>query len=538
MSLKAELETWSAALKAYDEEDFEKSLDLFSRIADSSKILTNMGLIYATLGEHEAAVEKFIEATGLDNYLAVAYFQCGVSNFLLARYDLAYKDFEEALLYLRGNQAINYEQLGLKFRLFSAEVLFNKGLSQIYLGRMDEGLADMQEAKKDKATDEHNVIDDAITDRGEGYTVFSIPVGVLYRPSEKKLKNATSKNYMGKAVLIAASDSRDAFTGFTGSTNLRQGVSPSGVYVEQSPAEVTRSASAPAPKLDTEVGRAPALGRANTTINVPTNARERTAAGERSPQSTPVARSNTMAPPAGAGMGGPVRGLSVRKPGAAGGPLPPPPPLKENENRLTEFYDDYLDSYGGNDGPPPPLPSGVASAGAGGPPDRVAAWARSNANPNNLPPIARSGSRSAPASNYAPSSFGGGSMKRRVTRRNTGRTQSSRIQSTYEEEEEGYASGDYDDGPFELVKIRVKLHYKDDVRGMALTPDVTFEEFMDKVTSKFGKGFGGLSLKFKDEDGGKVTLQDESDYDLAIETARESSKGKPEGKLEIWCSDS
>jgi tetratricopeptide (TPR) repeat protein len=91
MSLKAELETWAAALKAYDEEDFEKALDLFSvshlhihvhlslqltktfqRIADSSKILTNMGLIYATLGEHEAAVERFIEATGLDSYLAVA----------------------------------------------------------------------------------------------------------------------------------------------------------------------------------------------------------------------------------------------------------------------------------------------------------------------------------------------------------------------------------------------------------------------------------------------------------------------------------
>jgi hypothetical protein len=43
------------------------------RIADSSKILTNMGLIYATLGEHEAAVERFIEATNLDQYLAVAY---------------------------------------------------------------------------------------------------------------------------------------------------------------------------------------------------------------------------------------------------------------------------------------------------------------------------------------------------------------------------------------------------------------------------------------------------------------------------------
>jgi hypothetical protein len=31
-----------------------------------------MGLIYATIGEHETAVERFVAATGLDNYLAVA----------------------------------------------------------------------------------------------------------------------------------------------------------------------------------------------------------------------------------------------------------------------------------------------------------------------------------------------------------------------------------------------------------------------------------------------------------------------------------
>jgi len=60
---------------------------------------------------------------------------------------------------------------------------------------------------------------------------------------------------------------------------------------------------------------------------------------------------------------------------------------------------------------------------------------------------------------------------------------------------------------------------------------------MDKITSKFGKDIAGLGLKFLDEDGGKVTLRDESDYELAIETARESSKGKAEGKLEIWCVD-
>ena len=106
-----------------------------------------------------------------------------MSNFLLGRYELAFKDFEDALLYLRGNQAINYEQLGLKFRLYSAEVLFNKGLCLVYLGNADDGLQDMREAQKEKATEEHNVIDEAIADGGEGYTVFSIVGPYHYLPS-------------------------------------------------------------------------------------------------------------------------------------------------------------------------------------------------------------------------------------------------------------------------------------------------------------------------------------------------------------------
>ena len=68
----------------------------------------------------------------------------------------------------------NYEQLGLNFRLFSAEVLFNKGLSLVYMRRPQEGLADMEEGRREKATPEHDVIDDAIRERAEGYTVFSI----------------------------------------------------------------------------------------------------------------------------------------------------------------------------------------------------------------------------------------------------------------------------------------------------------------------------------------------------------------------------
>jgi tetratricopeptide (TPR) repeat protein len=125
MSLKAELDTWASALEAYDAERFDEALVLFSvsgnphlhnlealtrletqGISESSKILTNMGLIYATVGDHETAVKHFQLATDADQYLAVAYFQCGVSNFLLERYDLAHRDFTDSLLYLRGNQSM------------------------------------------------------------------------------------------------------------------------------------------------------------------------------------------------------------------------------------------------------------------------------------------------------------------------------------------------------------------------------------------------------------------------------------------------
>jgi hypothetical protein len=42
------------------------------------------------------------------------------------------------------------------------------------MGRTKEGLADLEEARRAKATDEHNVIDKAIAELGKDFTVFSI----------------------------------------------------------------------------------------------------------------------------------------------------------------------------------------------------------------------------------------------------------------------------------------------------------------------------------------------------------------------------
>jgi hypothetical protein len=181
----------------------------------------------------------------------------------------------------------------------------------------------------------------------------------------------------------------------------------------------------------------------------------------------------------------------------------------ETSPGATDFYDNIMDSYS-QPSPPPKLPSKN---------DRIANWARNNTG--------------GPSLSRAPSAYGGstrsGTLKRRVTRRTV-------APSVYDEDEEGYVTGSGEwDELYELTKIRVKIHFDGDVRGMALDPGMPFTDFKQRVAAKFETSPQAILLKFRDEDGGKVSLRDESDYELAIETARESAKGRPEGRLEVWC---
>ena len=110
-------------------------------------------------------MECYQRAIDKDNYLAVAYFQQGVSNFLVGDFEEALANFNDTLMYLRGNTFIDYEQLGLKFKLYSCEVLFNRGLCYIYMGQMEPGMGDLRYSSREKATGDHSVIDEAIQEQ-------------------------------------------------------------------------------------------------------------------------------------------------------------------------------------------------------------------------------------------------------------------------------------------------------------------------------------------------------------------------------------
>ncbi|CAO3627509.1 unnamed protein product [Mucor fragilis] len=148
----------------------------------------NIGSIFSILNDHKRAITAFNRAVAKDPYFAVGYFQRGVSMFLLGNLESAKDDFDSAFKRLRGNSLINYQQLGLQFRLYSCEVLFNRGICQLYLGKIDSGLTDLYHAQKAKETEEHDIIDQAVRNRGKGYSVYSIPPGLLFRPSEVRLR--------------------------------------------------------------------------------------------------------------------------------------------------------------------------------------------------------------------------------------------------------------------------------------------------------------------------------------------------------------
>ncbi|KAG8977814.1 hypothetical protein FRB90_008657 [Tulasnella sp. 427] len=553
----------------------------------NSKILFNIGLIHAANGYHEDAVTNFNGATELDTYLAIAYFQCGVSNFLLGRYQFAYKDFDVAFKQLRENQWIDYEQLGLKFKLWSAEVLYNRGLCLIYMGQVENGMRDLQAARREKQVPDHDVIDDAIAAQGRQFTVFSLQEGVLYRPPEGKVKNLKIKNYMGNAKLIAASEEKDAFTGFAGIKRKEQ--------ADELSSRPLRKQSDPSPlplRSDSPVGGG--VGRSRT---IAPGARGQTPprpdvdpaaglSGRPRPQ-----RSNTVAVGNVAGVGAgvrppmngvPTRGLSIRRnEGKGDGPRPfngvnrqpgmdqqqrpaparptsppqdqrPPPPVskglspprladvtplqvsrkastkEENRGVMTQIYEDYLGIGGGNGAVVVEEPVSQAQLQSPDPLSRVTAWQQRTV-PGASPSVPPS---------RTPSQRGGGAIMngRKPPSRSNTAVPGIRISAGRDDDDEG-GSSVTDIVPFEQMKIRIKIHHDDDTRGMAVYPATSFDEFVDMLTIKFKKGWNNVNIKFMDTDGSKVSLKDDMDWEMAIEVARESVKGRGEAKLDMWMAD-
>ncbi|XP_070624650.1 neutrophil cytosol factor 2 isoform X2 [Bos indicus] len=217
MSLAEAISLWNEGVLAADKKDWKGALDAFTGVQDPhSRICFNVGCIYTILGNLPEAEKAFTKSINRDKHLAVSYFQRGMLYYQMEKYDSAIKDLKEALTQLRGNQLIDYKILGLQFKLFACEVLYN--IAFMYAKREEWKKAEehLALAVSMKSEPRHSKIDRAMESvwKQKLYEPVVIPVGRLFRPNEKQVAQLVKKDYLGKATVVASVVDQDSFSGF------------------------------------------------------------------------------------------------------------------------------------------------------------------------------------------------------------------------------------------------------------------------------------------------------------------------------------
>ncbi|KAI8915592.1 hypothetical protein EDD86DRAFT_196399 [Gorgonomyces haynaldii] len=222
-STREEFELWMAATKAYKSGDVSAAIDKFRRVGNYSRIIFNIGMIYSRAGDHEAADSMYIEALKLDSYLAVAHLQKGYAHFMLGEYSDSLKCFSKCIELLLDNDYIDYQQLGLDFKLYRCEVLFNMGMCYLQLGDKARAGQEVKEAGKlAKTAEQKNVISSVSRTRND-ISLFTVPSTALFEVPPEKAKNLFKKDFLGEGKVVVDVGEKvtdGGFQGFRGAVML------------------------------------------------------------------------------------------------------------------------------------------------------------------------------------------------------------------------------------------------------------------------------------------------------------------------------
>ncbi|KFP30119.1 Neutrophil cytosol factor 2, partial [Colius striatus] len=217
MSLVETIRLWQEGVCAADTKEWGAALEAFTAVQNPpAKICFNIGCIHLVLGKLAEAEEAFTRSIGCDKHLAVAYFQRAIVFYRRQIHEKAIEDFKEALAQLRGNELIDYKILGLRYRLFACEILYNIALVYATMEDWKKAEEHLMLATRMKSEPQHNKIDRAMEAilKQKLCELVAIPAGKLFRPNEKQVAQLEKKDYLGKATVVASVVDKDDFSGF------------------------------------------------------------------------------------------------------------------------------------------------------------------------------------------------------------------------------------------------------------------------------------------------------------------------------------
>ncbi|KAJ3111962.1 hypothetical protein HDU96_005101 [Phlyctochytrium bullatum] len=518
-----------------------------------------MGAAFLNVRQVDEAIACLTRAIACDVYLAVAYFQRGVCFYSKNMLTEALADFTDALAFLRGNLVIDYNQLGLAYKLYACEVSFNRGLCFAAVGQIDAAMADFDDAIRTRplASDtqggkapDHRRMEEAmdLQDRAPDYLrPFDVPNNIVYKPPPGKLKNVEKKEYLGKSKVVAAFDENDGFAGFSGAKIKAQTLvrdnTKAPTEMEHSFSRTATIARAPtkrggsgAPENPIGLDGQPltfaslnkrAISATTTNAPVPIDVSPMNPASDLSP--APQRRPSAPQPfaPRVSSIRLPAKSNTVPNAGSRDDrPRDPPqqalPTPPEKDRRLEDEVDEMM-RYAEE------RARGVHPGSRRGSEDdvrRAPSRARSQSRPDTPPMSGDERDYGNGGGRYDDDGYGVPNAAAAImSRRNT--TTSFATTSS--------AAGD---------KLKIKCHYGDSKILLAVPTNLAFEDLQFRAAKKLGLNPNvPIRFKYRDADGEMVMMTDQEDMEVAFEMAGidfmhpSGSVGAGNDRFELWCFD-
>ncbi|XP_031156772.1 NADPH oxidase activator 1-like isoform X1 [Sander lucioperca] len=211
------LRLWDEAVQAVDAKDWHGALSKLEEISEpTSRILFNAASAHLVLGQLALALKALDLAIAKDARLAVGFFQRAAVMMQIDRLEEALSDCIWAQKHMRGNMVIDYRQLGLRFKLYSWQVLYNAAAVYCRMGLWEQAKEVLLTASQERGGSRGGNIEVALDSvlREEVLAPLLVPEDVVFRPRKQDVEQLQQRDFLGKSKVITSMIPNDDFGGF------------------------------------------------------------------------------------------------------------------------------------------------------------------------------------------------------------------------------------------------------------------------------------------------------------------------------------
>ncbi|KAL4623287.1 neutrophil cytosol factor 2-like isoform X1 [Arapaima gigas] len=211
------LQLWNEAVQAVDGRDWEGALSKLNQITEpTSRTLFVTASAYLALGQMEPAIQALDQVIAKDERLAVAFFQRAGVHMQADKLEEALSDCIWAQKHMRDNTVIDYKQLGLHYKLYSWQVLYNAAVVHCRLGLWEKASSILERASLEKGVGRGGMLEAALESlsRKEVLAPLLVPEGEVFRPKKQDIEQLQQRDFLGKAKVISSMIPNDDFGGF------------------------------------------------------------------------------------------------------------------------------------------------------------------------------------------------------------------------------------------------------------------------------------------------------------------------------------